>query len=96
MKELRGESYVKLVNLLVTGLVPPGSGVLSSAAMVAASTLTLHITFYPMLCSSPVLLLHSHTFVIAHSLVVSDKATTVKHKYNAMSTNLQSGPNCSW
>ncbi|KAF5359765.1 hypothetical protein D9756_003587 [Leucocoprinus leucothites] len=136
------------VDMLVTGSVPPGSGVSSSAAMVVASTLaflavnnkvrypplflhriysprgharsytlrkgdlvtmamenekrvgvnsggmdqaasilstpssSLYITFYPTLSGSPAPLPRSHAFVIANSLVVSDKATTAKHRYN--------------
>ncbi|KAJ3560395.1 hypothetical protein NP233_g10869 [Leucocoprinus birnbaumii] len=129
------DSQAVPVDVLVTGSVPPGSGVSSSAAMVVASTLaflavnnkleatnghiplskgdlvtmsmenekrvgvnsggmdqaasilstpssSLYITFYPTLSGSPAPLPKSHAFVIANSLVVSDKATTAKHRYN--------------
>ncbi|KAL1671048.1 GHMP kinase [Schizophyllum commune] len=122
------------VDLLVTGSVPAGSGLSSSAAMVVASTLAflsvngkldepettrltkgalvgmamqneqrvgvnsggmdqaasvistpsaaLYITFYPKLAADPTPLPAGAVFVIANSLVVSDKAVTAKFNYN--------------
>ncbi|KIY43966.1 Galactokinase [Fistulina hepatica ATCC 64428] len=122
------------VDLLVTGTVPSGSGLSSSAAMGVASTLTflaanghvserhanrlskgdlvrmtmsneqlvgvnsggmdqaasvisypgsaLYITFYPQLEAIPTPLPRGAVFVIANSLVVSDKAVTAKWHYN--------------
>ncbi|TRM64531.1 GHMP kinase [Schizophyllum amplum] len=122
------------VDLLVTGSVPAGSGLSSSAAMVVASTLAflsingkldepetlrlskgalvgmamqneqrvgvnsggmdqaasvistpsaaLYITFYPKLAAEPTPLPAGAVFVIANSLVVSDKAVTAKFNYN--------------
>ncbi|KAH7874755.1 galactokinase gal [Lentinula edodes] len=125
------------VDLLVTGTVPAGSGLSSSAAMVVASTLAflavnekleanftgngpkiskgqlvemavanekrvgvnsggmdqaasvisvpssaLYISFFPELSASAVPLPTGAIFIIANSLVVSDKAVTAKHNYN--------------
>ncbi|KAK7006218.1 Galactokinase gal [Favolaschia claudopus] len=122
------------VDLLVTGSVPAGSGLSSSAAMVVASTLTflaingkleassdekvtkgklvkmsmenekrvgvnsggmdqaasvmsvpssvLYITFYPSLTASPTPLPAGAVLVLAHSLVVADKALTAPKNYN--------------
>ncbi|KAJ3806723.1 ribosomal protein S5 domain 2-type protein [Lentinula aff. lateritia] len=125
------------IDLLVTGTVPAGSGLSSSAAMVVASTLAflavnekleanftgngpkvskgqlvemavanekrvgvnsggmdqaasvisvpssaLHISFFPELSASAVPLPTGAIFIIANSLVVSDKAVTAKHNYN--------------
>ncbi|PPQ92591.1 hypothetical protein CVT25_007283 [Psilocybe cyanescens] len=125
------------VDLLVTGSVPAGSGLSSSAAMVVASTLAflavngkldtggdgisgipskgdlvriamenekrvgvnsggmdqaasvmsdpssaLYITFYPTLHATAVPLPGRAVFVIANSLVVSDKALSAKRGYN--------------
>ncbi|KAI5480405.1 galactokinase [Pseudohyphozyma bogoriensis] len=118
--------------LLVTGSVPAGSGLSSSAAMTTASAITilqvcgrrgsvsrkevtqvaieserlvgvnsggmdqaasvfslplhlLHIEFDPTLSAHPIALPKTNppfSFVIANSLVQSDKATTAKHCYN--------------
>ncbi|KIJ98167.1 hypothetical protein K443DRAFT_680961 [Laccaria amethystina LaAM-08-1] len=126
------------VDLLVTGSVPAGSGLSSSAAMVVASTLAflavngklenaatasgnallnkgdlvrismenekrvgvnsggmdqaasvmsdpssaLYISFHPELKAEPVRLPPGAVFIVANSLVVSDKAVTAKRRYN--------------
>ncbi|KAE9398900.1 galactokinase gal [Gymnopus androsaceus JB14] len=121
------------VDILVTGTVPAGSGLSSSAAMVVSSTLAflavngkvcsngpkiskgqlvemavanekrvgvnsggmdqaasvisvsssaLYISFFPELSASAVPLPPGAVFIIANSLVVSDKAVTAKRNYN--------------
>ncbi|KAF9553974.1 galactokinase gal [Agrocybe pediades] len=130
-----GSALPTPVDLLVTGSVPAGSGLSSSAAMVVASTLAflavngklepenaeshldkgtlvklavenekrvgvnsggmdqassvmsdpssaLYITFFPSLTASTVHLPGSASFVIANSLVVSDKVVSAKRHYN--------------
>ena len=53
-----------------------------AASILSIPFSSLYITFYPTLRGSPVPLPRSHAFVIANSLVVSDKAVTAKHRYN--------------
>jgi len=53
-----------------------------AASILSVPFSSLYITFYPTLRGSPVPLPRSHAFVIANSLVVSDKAVTAKHRYN--------------
>ncbi|KAJ3735757.1 GHMP kinase [Lentinula guzmanii] len=132
-----GGSNPAPVDILVTGTVPAGSGLSSSAAMVVGSTLAflavngklegnftgngpkitkgqlvemavanekrvgvnsggmdqaasvisvpssaLYISFFPELSASAVPLPSGAVFIIANSLVVSDKAVTAKRNYN--------------
>ncbi|KAJ4483360.1 Galactokinase [Lentinula aciculospora] len=132
-----GEGDPAPVDILVTGTVPAGSGLSSSAAMVVGSTLAflaingklegnftgdgpkitkgqlvemavanekrvgvnsggmdqaasvisvpssaLYISFFPNLSASAVPLPPGAVFIIANSLVVSDKAVTAKRNYN--------------
>ncbi|KAI0058747.1 galactokinase gal [Artomyces pyxidatus] len=124
------DSHPLPVDLLVTGTVPAGSGLSSSAAMVVSSTLVflavndklegvskgtlvemsmeneqrvgvnsggmdqaasvistpsaaLYVTFYPRLAATPVSLPgKSASFVLANSLVTSEKAVHARTRYN--------------
>ncbi|TFY61255.1 hypothetical protein EVG20_g7125 [Dentipellis fragilis] len=117
------------VDLLVTGTVPAGSGLSSSAAMVVASTLVflavngkldgvtkgtltemamenekrvgvnsggmdqaasvistpasaLYVSFFPKLSASPIPLPSHAVFILANSLVMSEKAVHARTRYN--------------
>lgn len=53
-----------------------------AASVVSDASSALYITFYPELGASPLPLPPKAVFVIANSLVVSDKAVTAKTNYN--------------
>lgn len=53
-----------------------------AASVVCNAASALYITFFPRLAATPVLLPPHAVFVIANSLVVSDKAVTAKTNYN--------------
>ncbi|KAF8631676.1 hypothetical protein AX15_002262 [Amanita polypyramis BW_CC] len=57
-------------------------GMDQAASVMSDPSSALYISFYPLLAASPVPLPPKVVFVCANSLVVSDKATTAKYRYN--------------
>ncbi|KAF8631678.1 hypothetical protein AX15_002264 [Amanita polypyramis BW_CC] len=53
-----------------------------AASIMSDPSSALYILFYPLLAASPVPLLQKVVFICTNSLVVSDKATTAKYRYN--------------
>ena len=57
-------------------------GMDQAASVISTPSAALYITFYPKLAADPTPLPAGAVFVIANSLVVSDKAVTAKFNYN--------------
>lgn len=53
-----------------------------AASIMSLTSSALYITFYPTLSATPTPLPSNAVFIIANSLVVSDKAITAKYNYN--------------